>query len=373
MTEVPRIVRERLQAQGAGEHPDANLLSAFAEHRLADAERVQVLEHLSGCAPCREVAALITAGAEEPQTVFRPQRVNRWWKSPVVHWSALLTAAVVVLVAVLLGPHRQRSGYSASAPATASQPESAVVSQAAPEPPSAPSQQPPASQTEVRKKSELKQAKPAPAPPAGIGPRRADGVGAGTGGGMMGGVVAARPPQVQTPPAPPPPPIQESAKTAGAMQDRAAMPAANAAPAPSAANEALDVTAAGARQRENAVLLQRAPSAMRVSRSMRWSVSPSGSVQRSSDAGRTWKDVTIAEGVSFRAVSAVGEQVWAGGSGGALYHSADNGEHWSPVAIPGLSGNVVRIEFTDPARGTVTTSTGETWATSDGGQSWRRE
>ncbi len=357
MTEVPRIVRERLQAQAAGEHPDANLLSAFAEHRLADAERVQVLEHLSRCAQCREVASLLARPAEEPQTVIRPQRVERWWKSPVVHWSALLTAAVVVLIAVILGPHRRRPGYSASAPATASQPEPAVVSQAAPEPASAPSQQPPAAKTEVRKKAEPKTVQPAPAPTAG----------------MLGGVVAARPPRVQAPPAPPTPPPQESARTAGTVQDRAAMPAAKAAPAPSAANEALDVTAAGAPQRENALLMQRAPSAMRVSRSMRWSVSDSGSVQRSSDSGRTWKDVAIAEGVSFRAVSAVGEQVWAGGSGGALYHSADGGEHWSPVPIPGLSRDVIRIEFPDPAHGAVTISTGETWRTSDGGRSWQRE
>jgi len=53
MAEVSRTVRERLGQQAAGEHPDANLLSAFAEHSLTDAERAQVLDHLSRCAECR--------------------------------------------------------------------------------------------------------------------------------------------------------------------------------------------------------------------------------------------------------------------------------------------------------------------------------
>ncbi|MFZ3212608.1 MAG: zf-HC2 domain-containing protein, partial [Terriglobales bacterium] len=59
MAEVPRIVRERLRSQMAtGEHPDANLLSAFSERRLSEQERAQVLDHLSRCAECREVVAL---------------------------------------------------------------------------------------------------------------------------------------------------------------------------------------------------------------------------------------------------------------------------------------------------------------------------
>ena len=42
--------------QGAG-HPDANLLAAFVEKTLTEKERTQVLNHLSQCADCREVAA----------------------------------------------------------------------------------------------------------------------------------------------------------------------------------------------------------------------------------------------------------------------------------------------------------------------------
>jgi photosystem II stability/assembly factor-like uncharacterized protein len=110
--------------------------------------------------------------------------------------------------------------------------------------------------------------------------------------------------------------------------------------------------------------------------SPRWSVSDSGAVQRSFDGGRSWKDVAIADGVSFRAIATVGSDVWAGGAGGVLFHSADSGEHWSRVRVQAndraLSGDIVRIEFTDTADGVVSTSTGEAWTTSDAGATWRR-
>jgi hypothetical protein len=109
---------------------------------------------------------------------------------------------------------------------------------------------------------------------------------------------------------------------------------------------------------------------------VRWSISADGKVQRSQDSGRNWEVVPIAQGATFRAVSAVGAEVWAGGAGGALFHSTDGGEHWSRLAVRQdrnqISGDVVRIEFSDPARGVVVTSTGETWATEDGGQTWQR-
>jgi hypothetical protein len=109
---------------------------------------------------------------------------------------------------------------------------------------------------------------------------------------------------------------------------------------------------------------------------VRWSISAEGAVQRSPDGGRTWETVPIAEGIAFRAVSVVGTDVWAGGASGALYHSSDGGEHWSRINVRrdgnALSGDIARIEFSDPARGILTSSTGETWATEDAGRTWQR-
>ena len=60
MSELPKIVRQRLQAARPADvdHPDANLLTGFLERSLSEDERTQVLEHLAGCADCRDMVTL---------------------------------------------------------------------------------------------------------------------------------------------------------------------------------------------------------------------------------------------------------------------------------------------------------------------------
>ncbi len=59
MQNVPKIVRERLRAvTPAVNHPDADALTAFAEHSLPELERDVVLEHLARCGDCRDIVAL---------------------------------------------------------------------------------------------------------------------------------------------------------------------------------------------------------------------------------------------------------------------------------------------------------------------------
>jgi photosystem II stability/assembly factor-like uncharacterized protein len=79
----------------------------------------------------------------------------------------------------------------------------------------------------------------------------------------------------------------------------------------------------------------------------------------------------------FRAVSANGPDVWAGGTSAALYHSLDAGNRWTRV-LPSsagavLAGDIVAVQFSDTQHGTVTTSTGEVWGTSDDGQTWQKQ
>src|SRR5260370_33623726 len=62
-----------------------------------------------------------------------------------------------------------------------------------------------------------------------------------------------------------------------------------------------------------------------------WTLSPQGAVQRSDDNAKTWQLVSVATGATFRALSAIGSNVWAGGKAGALYHSTGFGQTWTQV------------------------------------------
>jgi hypothetical protein len=143
----------------------------------------------------------------------------------------------------------------------------------------------------------------------------------------------------------------------------------------------------------------------------RWNINATGALQRSLDQGSTWQTVDVAASpasvtsatsleiaakssrakekdsskarkqdtasIVFRAVAANGSDVWAGGSVGALYHSADAGNTWTRVfpAASGatLTGDIVSLEFPEPLHGKLSTSTSEVWSTSDAGQSWQKQ
>jgi photosystem II stability/assembly factor-like uncharacterized protein len=77
-------------------------------------------------------------------------------------------------------------------------------------------------------------------------------------------------------------------------------------------------------------------------------------------------------GVTFRAVATVGADVWAGSRGGVLYHSPDGGKTWKQTPFPAAQ-DIVSIAFSNARTGTIVTSTGEQYSTSDGGQTWRRQ
>lgn len=79
----------------------------------------------------------------------------------------------------------------------------------------------------------------------------------------------------------------------------------------------------------------------------------------------------------FRALSAAGLEIWAGGSAGVLYHSVNGGEQWARVfpSASGilLTGDIIGIAFSDPQHGQITTSAQELWTTSDAGKTWQKQ
>ncbi len=396
MAELPKIVSERLREQAVGgEHPDANLLSAFAEQALTEQERAPVLDHLSRCAQCREIVALSTPEAEQEvqAAVAHTSAVAQrsWWRSPIMHWSALAAAALVVLIAV--GERMQlRERRSASAPAIRYEP---PVPQSTPAPAVAPPSQPPSTQAATRPAPATPEPKqpakgmqatrtPGPAPTFnGLNARNALSRGTIASADKMatsGGVVAGA---AGTAPAPPPPaalPMKPHGNPEAGKSDAPVIESENyqakVAVVPSASETVTVEAAAPAISGSQMQTISRNKSlAKSVVVGPRWSISGAGTLQRSFDGGRSWNQVAVADGVTFRAVSVAGHDVWVGGSRGALFHSADGGEHWSQVRVQtndrALSGDIVRIEFPDAANGVVSTSTGETWRTLDAGASWR--
>src|SRR6266852_3728799 len=74
MSDVPKIVHDRLRASApGGAHPDADVLTAFAEQALSGAEREDLVRHLSRCVDCREAVAL----SIPPMEAVAPPKADR--------------------------------------------------------------------------------------------------------------------------------------------------------------------------------------------------------------------------------------------------------------------------------------------------------
>src|ERR1700733_219447 len=84
MNEVPKIVHHRLRAAVPSPelleqmHPEADVLTAFAEQSLSAPEREGVLQHLALCGDCRDVVALALPATDPLVTdaILRPQEVG---------------------------------------------------------------------------------------------------------------------------------------------------------------------------------------------------------------------------------------------------------------------------------------------------------
>lgn len=430
MQDVPKIVRERLRATPAVNHlhPDADVLTAFAERSLTQRERAGVLEHLARCGDCRDIVALAVPAAEDVaqlQPALKPS--PRWLTWPALRWGLAAVGIVAIASIGFVQYKHSHEGttvaYRAPAPQAAKEAKSEPVSANAPAAPA---------QAEKPAESRLRENVPAaqsnetvsvnatpPAPPT-----------AGTGRTMNpplqrfahGPKMATQWQQQNAVQASPQSAVKQQASDEMAakalpsasemveVQNQAVQVEAEAAPPASTGYDSLSTNVARAKP-----AAQPAPAAPGggasiggvTSASPRWTISSSGGLERSYDQGRTWEPVDVnraqarmdataamlkakdadvsyqaakkasAGNPVFRAVAVNGAEVWAGGSNGALYHSVDSGNHWTRV-VPGvggttLSGDITALEFPDSQHCTASTSTGEVWSTGDGGQTWQRQ
>jgi hypothetical protein len=452
MDPLPKIARERLRANPPTEHPDADLLTAFAEQSLTERERSEIADHLARCAECREVVAVavpefeptfadaaVAAGharaASAPPLMSAPKMAatkrTPWLRSPVLRWGALAACVVVVGAAVL--NYRKSSREITPYYSGASRDANAGLAVQQEQAKSAPAEE------ELQKSIELDALRTEPKPKAqppvladkALAGKMASAKSGGTAGTLNARgrfdemVVSKRVPtqsESVTVEAAPIAPGTQSAEVANeAPAASREMAAARPPTAQQRAQGAKDETVGGSAAKETVEVAGGAAAvesqtagyqqkrklrsekedgnmkasvaqpthvfAARIAdaaaseglvgqRNAKWSLSNEGLPQRSFDSGGTWEKVPVEHASGFRALSVVAQDVWVGGAAGLLYHSGDNGLHWTRV-VPSVDGvrlqaDISHIEFTDALHGRVTAADGANWATSDGGKTWQR-
>lgn len=418
MKNIPQIVHERLKAGAAVTgHPDANILTAFGECSLRESERASVLVHLAACSECREIVALALLATESTQTGSVAAR-RAWFAWPALRWGFATAGVVVIALGIVEFERRQPVNSTAivarqittAQPMTAdlrnqtSSRASSMVPSTAPQLKRAPygaalakKDNPKLIGREVRLQRARKESEP-------NGPARPQ---------PSSSELMASQQSVKAP-APIPPSSRMVAVGAPSQTVNLQTSETQVAQVPSGEQFLAYNSGPLSRAKPANTPAAQANAADAVLASPRWSITAAGGLQRSFDQGKTWQDVNVsasptpamagngvamtsavakqqsvhgaaietamkaaATPVFFRAVTAAGNEIWAGGSSASLFHSIDGGDHWTRV-LPSssgtvLSGDVVSVEFSDPQHGTVTTSIPEIWTTSDGGQSWQKQ
>ncbi len=430
MAELPKIVVARMARQervsGGVSHPDADLLTAYVEQVLSAPEREQIVLHLAACGDCREVLALaapalVADPAAVTNVVTMPAR-SSWF--PVWRWGAVAAVAVITIGGVMIY-RQQPSGVTL-------EPNRQTASSKTPDvqpPASSQPAEPPTAKTDTdTEKKEIANARPARrevatadrvesaartgATPAAPKPA------AETVATMAEAPAVAKAsdqPEVATKRALMDAPKAEqdsvarsfasSGLTAAELHKDQVQPSATSSAtfADSSVSQpvsndgvplALGMLLQGNREHRlpriptpalaagfnkgvafNGVAPEKAKALSGPFVTPGWQLSPEGQVQRSFD-GRTWQSMTIAPGAHFNSFYATGHEIWAGGSGGVLFHSVDAGETWERVT-PAQDMRVLRDDIThvsgeekDRRKVTLETAGGEFWATEDAGQHW---
>jgi len=437
MSDVPKIVHDRLRAGAPGAaHPDADVLTAFAEQALSGAEREGVVRHLSRCADCREVVALSippmetialpTADREGvPAAGTSGGGLRAWFAWPNLRWAAMAAAGVVGVAVLTFGPGKQhqsmvenvsqRAEKAAPSSDASAKPVPPLVDQAmlpaanpakpdtslarearasrmiAPQPLRAQSQAATdsAAQFADQKRADSLESKGnfsseakrlTPQAPAARAAR------------VNGGMVASEQPEQmigssrETVEVNGAAEVVQSAPTEERLTARNELTPPIEKAKPAAKEEAqlkAQVPDSGTQNKlaatysnsDTAFALQKQRSTRSKDVAAQWSLAQ-GRLQRSLDAGTTWQTALQLQHplLSF---GARGSDVWAGGQAGTLFHSTDSGTTWSMVQAStkaeSLSSDIVAIEVRSQAEIVLSTSNNESWTTIDAGKTWDKK
>jgi hypothetical protein len=434
MTEVPKIVHDRLRAasierlleralpgQEAPEraHPDADLLTAFAEQALSATERDGVLKHLSLCGECRDVLALalpaseITAETDTVRASPLPAKASRNWLSaftaPSLRWAAVAAAGVVIIAASLV-VHSGRVNQTQRTPITLQATNASPTTSSPDSPQAMPSatNQLPTDQSVARLETDkaLKPEMLAPkklkaglnvtSPPHAESPMML----AGNRGSGSAGKVPAAPTQfganetVEVAAAPSAtqvetssasenvlmaqndtPPVIKAKPALGTETSIAVSPSPNA-PLPQQSRNAMSMAGAARPASHSAATTPMATPSMatRGASNITWGIT-GGVLQRSLDGGVNWQNVMPANHPLLCYASRE-QEVWTGGQGGILFRSADSGLTWAvvepSVKTGRLTSDITHIELRGRSEIVVSTVGHEVWRSADGGRTWEK-
>jgi hypothetical protein len=443
MTEVPKIVYDRLRAAqslpyGLPEqtHPDADLLTAFTERSLSATERDGMLHHLAICVDCREIVALALPAAEIPALPKSPdtealqpqssaERQARWTAGRLasmkpawlkfgalnlgskfgsgsgsgLRWAALAAGVVVAASVLALYP-----GKSSRPVATNTRPANAQI--ASSNPPESTAAPAPATSLETAKSGEGQR-------PAGLQRSASP---------KSGEIAADRRLDASTRqsanfPAVPAPEVTSEISTVGTLMAR------NEAPAIEKAKPALQSTEAQLansddrkddqyrytdnvrpgnelkkqlQERDTTSPSTSAPSALASTRTMsaakmapvvnglvqhdaHWTIT-GGALLRSPDGGQSWQD-SLRASHPLLCYASHGEDIWAGGQAGTLFHSTNSGATWVQVQPSinrqQLSSDITHIDLQGDLAATakiaISTGSQEMWISADGGKTWEKK
>ena len=446
---------DKMDFGNAGDCPDGEILAAYAEQGLDQAETGRWESHFASCSRCRKILLVLAASAETPlaekevahlgklvSAVRSPVEITGGPSSPVrprssdwrMRWlaPAFGVAAVLVVWFVMRPPWRTTDRGASPT----------LVAQAPKE--EAPPSPAPAELDQLSRVQPLRDQKSLPTPPPDR-PAKTPSLGGAAGALTEPGAESSNELKKTSPggsfprgalqrqeklgtsseqaevlppnnPASPPPPPQ--VRVAAGASDLAPSPQARAkadaavppAPeVPQSTSQTVTVTEAApqvettngnlsgtnpqqpsanlplngralptfgaARQVREYFTLIKSPSG-----SILWRAGIGGSIERSTDAGKTWVPQASLIKEDWLAGAAVSDTVcWVVGRNGAIARTVD-GERWERVAPPaqaataaGKLPDVTGITASDALNATITTGNGRRFATQDGGKTWQAQ
>jgi hypothetical protein len=321
MSELPqRLLRDALRDAAStapsGGCVDAAALAEWADGSMSGPSRAAFESHAADCARCQALMAAM-ARSEPPVQIHAA-----WWRRSPFSWLMPLAAAAaaVVIVVVFARTEREAPVQQARAESPAAAPVAPSVTKAAP---------------------------PAPAPSA------------------AAPVIAPAP--VST---------RADSRRARAVRNEPTQPQRAAAPVAAEASPPASAKPAAAGAAMDRVAEQRAlkaavPAPMVIAspdHDSQWRIAD-GAIEHTADGGRSWQSQPSGVTAPIRAGAAPAARVcWLVGARGLVMLTTD-GLTWRRIEFPDPA-DLVAIQAIDSAQATVTTATGRSYVTSDGGTTW---